>query len=191
MKNFIAVFISFLMPLLIHAQAEVTIPEPEEPGRVVLVKNSSEGIMLPIEEGRLDQSMRTFGINGIEIPVNFKTKMYINHPSAETRIKYSLHTKFIVRPFDNDSLPLENIEVIKFDKKKKKRISELSNVTLFSKTTDKNLHMMEYHAEEYGDYSYLITLDYLNEGEYGIYVIDPNDNSKKVTYHFLTFGVDY
>ena len=49
---------------------------------------------------------------------------------------------------------------------------------------------LEFNAKKFGVDSYLISIDNIQPGEYGIYVTNPNEKDEKNTLIIATFGVD-
>ncbi len=49
---------------------------------------------------------------------------------------------------------------------------------------------MDFNAKKYGESSYLVVLDNLEPGEYGVTVSNPNVQDEKNTLMIATFGID-
>ena len=104
--------------------------------------------------------------------------------SAST-IKGAATTRLIIRAKDNTTDPNSFISIFKFDVTKKERRYQLAESGTLSKTETNNLSSVEFKAKKYGTSSYLLLLEDLQPGEYGIVIGDPNNknekNSMKVT----------
>ncbi len=59
-----------------------------------------------------------------------------------------------------------------------------------SKTETNNLSSVEIKAKKYGESSYLIQIDDLTPGEYGIVLGDPNNQNTKNSMKVTTFTVE-
>lgn len=71
------------------------------------------------------------------------------------------------------------MKIIKFDINKKRRTATKTSVNSFGTTNQNTLDFVKFNAKKYGDKSYLITVDNLNHGEYGIIVSNPNQIDEK------------
>lgn len=92
------------------------------------------------------------------------------------------NVRLVVRAVDNNSDPLSVVSIFKFNAKKKKRTAILlvdrSETLLASRTYSKN--QVRFEGEKYGNSSYLLYLNDLKEGEYGIMVVNPNNQDEKI-----------
>jgi len=59
------------------------------------------------------------------------------------------------------------------------RRAELSKANSFGGESTNNMKRMNFNAKKYGEDSYLIMLDNLEKGEYGIYITNPNEKDEK------------
>ncbi|MEZ5421832.1 MAG: hypothetical protein R2682_01900 [Pyrinomonadaceae bacterium] len=99
--------------------------------------------------------------------------------------------ELIVRGVDNNSDPLSFVTIYKFKVNKKKRTAYLgrdNTGTLLKSKTDSTA-MMKFTGKKFGTSSYLITLEGLEPGEYGVVVDNPNSRDEKKT-TVSCFGID-
>lgn len=74
--------------------------------------------------------------------------------------------------------------------KGKERRYQLAETGTLSKTEENNLASVSYEAKKYGEASYLLILNDLEPGEYGIVIGDPNSDNSKNTMKVTTFSVE-
>lgn len=115
----------------------------------------------------------------------------INGGKAQTRIEAGNPIKLIVRAHDNNSDPLSFISICRFQAKKKKRITVLSedNSGTFMKSRTHTKNQLFFVGEKYGNASYLLLINNVEPGEYGVVVANPNNVDQKRTV-VSCFGVD-
>lgn len=101
-----------------------------------------------------------------------------------------LRLKFIVRAVDNKTDPLQIVNIIRFDINGNARRAELSKINSFGGETSNNMKRLDFNAKKYGEDSYLISIDGIEPGEYGVYVTNPNEKDEKNVLIIATFGVD-
>ena len=188
MKHFSAFLIASAFALNVNAQTSITVEEPEFSGQVVYVKSETEGILLPKENAQIKTkagaSIYLVGIGSI------KSRLHIAGAAAKTKIQRAEQAKFIVRAVDNKTDPLQIINIIRFDVKGKERRAEMSKANSFSGESSNNMHRLDFNAKKYGEDSYLVVLDNLAPGEYGVYVTNPNEKDEKNSLVIATFGVE-
>lgn len=160
-------------------------PEPEFVGEVYWEK--ADGGYVQLEKG----------IGAYTSGISFKYNSWnalaleLMGNSARVRVPSAGTIKFIIRAVDNNSDPISIISVYRFNVKKEKRktvIAEDNSGTLMrSRTHTKN--QLVFSGEKYGLSSYLIVIDDIPAGEYGIVVANPNSLDEKRTI-VSCFGVD-
>ncbi len=188
MKKIVLFLLVILTACIVNAQTKIEVEEPEFSGQIVYVKNATEGILLPKENAQIKTkagaSLYLVGIGSV------KSRMHIKGKQAATRIPQSSQTQFIVRAVDNKTDPLQIVNVIKFDINGNARRAEMSKVNSFGGETSNNMKRIDFNAKKYGQDSYLISIDGIEQGEYGIYVTNPNEKDEKNDLIIATFGVD-
>lgn len=188
MKKYFLLILSSIVCFQANAQSNVTVEEPEFSGQVVYVKSNTEGKILPKENAQIKTkagaSLYLVGIGSV------KSRIHLKGNSAATRIPSQPQTMFIVRAVDNKTDPLEIINFVKFDIKGKERRAEVAKSNSFGGESSNNLKRLDFNAKKYGQDSYLVVLDNVEPGEYGVYVTNPNEKDEKNSLIIATFGVD-
>ena len=82
------------------------------------------------------------------------------------------------------------ISFFKFEVKKKKRQAQIAEVGTFSGSSVNSLSNIDFYAKKYGESSYLIEIDGLQSGEYGIVLGDPNKLTEKNQFKVTTFSIE-
>ena len=180
-NKFIALFAIALFSVNIYAQT----PEPEFVGEAYWEKEDGSFILLGKEYGAYTRgiSMKANSFDALSLELDGR--------NAKTRVPAGQTMRIIVRATDNNSDPLSIINVIRFDSKKNKRTTVLSenNSGTLMKSRTNNKNQMMFNGKKYETTSYLIQIDCLEEGEYGIIVSNPNGLDQKRTI-VSCFGVD-
>ena len=186
--SFLITFMMFVFTSTMFAQTKISIEEPEFTGQVVYVKSPKEGILLQKENAQIKTkagaSVFLTGIGSV------KSRMHIDGNASPTRIAQAQKTRFIVRAVDNKTDPLQIINVIRFDIHGKARRAEMSKANTFGGTSSNNMKRVDFNAKKYGEDSYLIELENIEPGEYGIYTTNPIKEDEKNTLIIATFGID-
>ena len=186
MKKIALLFIC-LSCYTLYAQ-EIIVAEPEFSGQVVYVKSPTEGIQIPKENAQIKTkagaSLYLVGIGSI------KSRIHLKGIKSATRIPRTAETLFIVRAVDNKTDPLQIVNFIKFDINGKSRRAELSKFNSFGGESKNNMKRLDFKAKKYGEDSYLITIEGMEPGEYGVFVTNPNEKDEKNSLVIATFGVD-
>lgn len=160
-------------------------PEPEFIGEAYWEKADGSYVQLGKELGAYTSGMswKSNSWNAFSLELTGK--------NAKVRIPSGESVKFIIRAVDNNSDPISMIRIYRFNTSRKKRktvLSEDNSGTLMkSRTHTKN--QLVFSGKKYGSSSYLITLDDLTPGEYGIVITNPNNVDEKRTV-VACFGVD-
>lgn len=92
----------------------------------------------------------------------------------------------IIRAVDNETDPASIISIFKFKSKKNSRKAELSSLTSFIGSSENNLDYVKFEAKKFKQKSYLLTLENIGSGEYGVIVKTPNglDQKNLIVYSF-------
>lgn len=153
------------------ANGTTTHPEPEFIGEVYVINNDD---VLLLEKNRTtirtqaNASMYIFGIGDI------KSRIKIPNACSSTRVDANKKLQLIVRANNNNSDPLTIINFFEFDQERSERSAILSKAGTFSGVSEGTLRHVKYNAKKYGESSYLVTIENLDNGEYGITVTDAN-----------------
>lgn len=115
----------------------------------------------------------------------------INERKAKTRLSSAEPLEVVVRAVDNDSDPLTIISIYKLKSKKRKRtvILSVDNSGTLMKSRTNSKDLIRFTGKKFGESSYVIKLENLKPGEYGIVVSNPNNRDEKRTV-VSCFGVD-
>lgn len=168
---------------------EVTVAEPEFADETLLLVSSTEGILLKRENGTIKTkagaSLYLTGIGKIKSRLTLAGVQSVNTAKGASR------TRLIIKAKDNETDPNSFINIFKFEiYNKKERRYQLSEIGTLSKAETSNLSSIEFKAKKYGESSYLIQMDDLTPGEYGIVLGDPNNDNKKNGMKVTTFTVE-
>lgn len=182
---------AFVLSLFVtmSATAQVTVAEPEFSEETLLLTSDSEGIKLKRESGyvktKAGASLYLTGIGKV------KSRLTIDGVKSVNDVKAQRTTRLIVKAKDNSTDPNSFINIFKFDiYKNKERRYQLAEAGTLSATKTSNLASVEYKAKKYGESSYLIQLEDLEPGEYGIIIGDPNNANTKNGMKVTTFTVE-
>ena len=188
MKKF---FIAFAMFMALSANAqEVTVAEPEFADETIMLWSNTQGVLLKRESGtvktKAGASLYLTGIGKVKSRLTLAGTRSVNFG-----IKGGSTTRLIIKAKDNSTDPNSFVNIFKFDiYKDSERRYQLSEVGTFSKAETNNLSSVEFKAKKYGESSYLIPMDNLTPGEYGIVLGDPNTQNTKNVMKVTTFTVE-
>jgi len=161
----------FLFQLPVHAQ----VSEPDFIGEAFLLKSDSTTLQLDKEIGDF-----TKGVSWSSNSFN-ALSLEINGDKSQVRVSSNGTVQLVVRSVDNNSDPLTIISLYKFKAKGRKRTVVLSKdnsgTAMKSRTMSKD--MLRFSGKRFGKSSYLISLNELKSGEYGIVVSNPNNRDEK------------
>jgi hypothetical protein len=161
--------------------------EPKWAGSVSLIVVDGDSIAVPAEKANVKvKTANSVGRLLVGIG-NTTSKVVVAGPSSTTQLKADAPVLILVKCKDNETDPMSFIQVVKFDEKKKERVTELANVNWVGNVSEGNMKLMPYEAESYGKSSYLLKMEPV-AGEYGVRILNPNEKDEKVTI-FHCFGV--
>ncbi len=185
MKKF-SLFILSALLFVANAVAQ-DYPEPDFIGECFYIK--ADGSTMKLEKSRT--VARTKANAGVFIAGigKVKTEIHIETPASETRIKEKKGVKLVVKAVDNLSDPMSIIRIFKFEKKKNYRRAEIASVGTFTGSKGNDMEYVDFDAKKNGESSYLIIIDKIEPGEYGIIVTNPNNNDEKQVI-VSCFGID-
>lgn len=187
MKKFFAVLLIGLVSVW-NATAQVTVDEPEFAEQTLLLVSDAEGVELNRESGTIKAkagaSLYLTGIGKV------KSRLTLKGVTSTSSVKGSSSTRLIVKAKNNSTDPESFISIFQFEVKKNERRYQLAETGTFSKTESNNLSSVDYKAKKYGASSYLILMDGLQPGEYGIIIGDPDTENTKNQLKVTTFTVE-
>ena len=183
------IFLLFVMLICgISINAQVTVSEPEFADETLLLTSNGQGVLLKRENGtvktKAGASLYLVGIGKV------KSRLTLAGVHSASTIKGAATTRLIIRAKDNTTDPNSFISIFKFDVTKKERRYQLAESGTLSKTETNNLSSVEFKAKKYGKSSYLLLLEDLQPGEYGIVIGDPNNTNEKNSMKVTTFTVE-
>lgn len=177
-----------LVMAFICVKAQVSVTEPEFAEQVLVLKSDSEGILLPRESGSIKaKAAASLYLTGIG---KVKSRITLSGNASDVKIAKSSITRFIVKGADNKTDPKSFVSFFKFEVKKNKRQAQIAEVGTFSGSSVNSLSNIDFQAKKYGESSYLIVIDNLESGEYGIVLGDPNQLTGKNQFKVTTFAVE-
>ena len=182
--------ITFLMSacMVLNVNAQVTVAEPDFSEETLILTSDSTGVILKRESGyvkaKAGASLYLTGIGKV------KSRLTIDGVKSVNEIKAKPTTRLIIKAKDNSTDPNSFINIFKFEINKKERRYQLAEVGTLSATKTSNLSSVEFKAKKYGESSYLIQLEDLVPGEYGIIIGDPNTQNTKNGMKVTTFTVE-
>ena len=183
-------FIAFICTLFaMNISAQVSVEEPEFAEQTLLLTSDSQGVLLSRENATIKTkagaSLYLTGIGKV------KSRLTLKGIKSTSKVTGNIGTtKIIIKAKDNDTDPNSFISIFKFEIKGKERRYQLAEAGTLSKTETNNLATIEYNASKYGQSSYLIVLNDLEPGEYGIIMGDPNNaNTKGPDNHLISITV--
>lgn len=114
---------------------------------------------------------------------NIRTKLSVNNAFSEMRLQYNRKHSFIVKARDNDIDPMAIVSFFRFIPytNSKSRRAEVSSVGTFTGANSNKLEYISFKGSKYGNSSYLLEVDNLPIGEYGIIILDPTHDGQKIT----------
>lgn len=177
--------IIFVLLFLLQSFVLAQIKEPDFIGDAYLLSKQGDRITL-------DKEIAAYTA-GVSFQANSwnALSLEINGGQAKTRVAAGEPIKLVVRAHDNDTDPLSFIRIYRLQSKKKKRMTVLSedNSGTFMKSRTHTKNQLFFVGEKYGSASYLLTIDEIEPGEYGVVVSNPNNVDQKRTV-VSCFGVD-
>ncbi len=161
--------------------------EPEWTGEVVVLK--TDGDTIPVATEKSIPQVKTSASAGLLLVGvgNVRKKAVIKKPRAATQFLPSENLVLIVKCKDNETDPTTFIQLVKFEEKKKERRAELANVNWLGTVSEGNMEYIEFKGKKYGKSSYILTFP-VQEGEFGVHVLNPNEQDEKTTV-FYCFGI--
>lgn len=161
--------------------AQINVPEPDFIGDVIYV--SEEGNAIPLE--------KTYA--RVKVRDKFKglaSMLSVEGDASRVRLK-SGEIQLIVRAVDNHSDPMSIVRVFEFSAgKKQTRVITLAQGNDFTRAVSyDDYRSIMFSGKKYGESSYLLTINSIAQGEYGIIVKNPNSVDEKIVI-VSCFGVE-
>ncbi len=180
-------FVGFCIFLLCGALAYSQKYEPEWVGEVVLLSIGNDTTAMRTEKS-FPQVKTSSSAGQILVGIgNIRQKAVIKNGRSTTQVSAGDNIALVVRWRDNDIDPATFIQLVKFEEKKKERRTELANINWLGNVSEGNMEFVEFFGKRYGNTSYILTFPMV-EGEYGVRVLNPNENDEKPPV-FYCFGI--
>ena len=177
-----------LFVVAICVKAQVSVAEPEFAEQTLILKSDSEGILLPRESASIKtKAAASLYLTGIG---KVKSRITLNGATSNVQVPNEGSARLVVRGVDNNTDPKSFISLFKFEVKGKKRQAQISEIGTFTGSSVNSLSNIDFNAKKYGEASYLILIDGLESGEYGILLGDPNKVTEKNQFKVTTFSVE-
>ena len=154
------------------------IQEPEFIGETIAIVNGKD---IPLEKKTIqtktnaNASAYIFGIGKV------KTKLTVEGCCSSVKLKKDSKIEFITKAVDNNTDPKSIIAIFPFSEvgKKDRKLEVSSLSTFFGGSSNNNVKYIDFRAKKYGKSSYILTLENLPEGEYGLTLNNPNSLDQK------------
>lgn len=186
MKQFIILSLIALANIC-YANAQVRVEEPEFSEQAVYLTSDTTCVKLPRENSKIKtKAAASLYLTGIG---KVKSRITINTESSPLSIKASPTLRIILKADNNATDPNSFITIFKFEQKGNRRQAQIAEAGTFTGSETNSLQTIQFNAKKYGESSYLIVIDNLGAGEYGINISDPNKLSGKNSFLITTFGV--
>lgn len=170
MKQAVFTVILSLTSIIGYAQK---ISEPEYIGQVAIVNQDSTTSLLQKETTEL--KAKSSGIGFLPVPgagLLDKTKSFVavKGTAAPTKVQ-DKHLTLLIRVKDNNEAPKDVIGIIKFEVKKKERRYQMASIgTLSGSKITTTFSTVPHNVKKYGTSSYLVSMENLEQGEYGVVI---------------------
>lgn len=186
MKRFLST--AFVAIIAMNAMAQqVIVEEPEFAEQSLVLTSDSTFIMLPRESASLKaKASASLYLTGIG---KVKTRITLKGENSSVVVKQEPTLRLVVKAADNKTDPKSFISLFKFEVKSKKRQALVAEVGTFSGASENSLSNIDFNAKKYGEASYLLYLDNLTPGEYGLLLGDPNALTGKNSFKVTTFCI--
>lgn len=153
-----------------HAQK---MTEPEYVGQVNYVGTDSTVTLLEVENTEMKTKSNGLGFVPVAGMFLSKGQSYLVIKGAKSKTKLSGdNVTLIARVKENDEDPKSKIGIIKFEPKKKERRYLMAEAGLLSMKNKTAYSDFKFDAKKFGKASYLIKVEKLEPGEYGIITND-------------------
>ena len=186
MKRFLLTSVVAVMAFSAMAQ-QVSVEEPEFAEQSLVLTSDSTFVMLPRESASLKaKASASLYLTGIG---KVKSRITLKGENSNVVVKQAPAIRLIVKASDNKTDPKSFISFFKFEVKTNKRQALVAEVGTFTGASENSLSNIDFNAKKYGESSYLISLDNLEPGEYGLLLGDPNALTGKNSFKVTTFCV--
>lgn len=177
MKKF-TLLIALLLFGFSQAQTNESEIEPSFVGEVVALQADGTHFLL---EKQIPNYRSNHSVSAVAFGIGQqRNRIRVDNCCSTSQIKANQDFQLTVKAVDNLTDPMSIIQIIKLNSKRKFREAIMSKSNTFG-TNKSTLEVLSFKAEKYGESSYLLTLDNIEEGEYGLIVRNPNQLDERVT----------
>lgn len=177
MKNIYLLTLGVLFCLT--GKAQINVSEPDFVGEVIAV--SDGGNATPLEKVNAQVKIKD-QLMGLE------KKLYVDGKTSPVRLK-SGKIQLIVRAVDNNTDPMSIIRIFEFSVGKTRKATMAKQNELIGTISSNHYKYIAFTGKKYGESSYLLTINNISSGEYGITINNPNTVDEKMRI-VSCFGVD-
>lgn len=176
-KKIMKKFLVAMMMFVISSSAAVAqnVKEPEYNGQVAILLEDSSLVVLQKEVAEMKTKTSGFGyipIPGSSLLDKGKSFLQVKGNTSPNKVAQGKVT-LVIRVKDNNEDPKNAIGVFQFETKKKERRYQLAEVGVLSgmKATT-SFNTVDYEVKKWGTSSYLVAINDLQPGEYGVSTAD-------------------
>jgi hypothetical protein len=184
-KFFFTLMLSLVFALGVQAQA--TIPEPTLAEQTLILTSDTGGALLDTENGTLKVKSGTSP--SLIIAGKVKATLTLQGVASISKDRGGKTTRLIVKAKGNATDPNSFMDILKFQVKGKERRYQFAGTDTPSSSETGNLSRIQYNAKRYGQSSFLITMDNLTPGEYGVVFRDSITGNTQDSLKVTTFTV--
>lgn len=177
MKYLYLFVVSFVFCL--NTKAQIRIAEPDFEGEVLAVLNDTSAVLLEKVNAQVKITDQLMG------PVK---KIDVVGRKSPIRLKQG-KLQLIVRSVDNNTDPMAIIRVFKFTERKTRKATIEKQNEITGKISYNQYDYVPFTGKKYGQSSYLLTINNISTGEYGITLNNPYTVDEKMLI-VSCFGVD-
>ena len=167
--------VAMTMLVISSSASAQNVKEPEYNGQVAVLQEDSSLVVLQKEVAQMKTKTSGFGyipIPGSSLLDKGKSFLQVKGNVSPNKVSQGKVT-LVIRVKDNNEEPKNAIGVFQFETKKKERKYQLAEVGVLSgmKAT-MSFNTVDYEVKKWGTSSYLVTIEHLQPGEYGVTTAD-------------------
>ena len=175
MKIMKKLMVAMTMFVISSSASAQNVKEPEYNGQVAVLQEDSSLVVLQKEVAQMKTKTSGFGyipIPGSSLLDKGKSFLQVKGNVSPNKVSQGKIT-LVIRVKDNNEEPKNAIGVFQFETKKKERKYQLAEVGVLSgmKATT-SFNTVDYEVKKWGASSYLVTIEHLQPGEYGVTTAD-------------------
>lgn len=163
----------------LNSNAQTSTPEPDFIGEVLSIPTDGESIMLEKVSAQVKVKDQLMGL---------EKKIYVQGKKSSVRFKKG-RLQLIVRAVDNNTDPMSIVRVFKFSVERTRKATVAKQNEITGNISENHFKLVPFTGKKYGTSSYLLTINNIEEGEYGITINNPNTVDEKMLI-VSCFGID-